>query len=237
MFIALHGPFGEDGTVQAMLEAAGLAYTGSGVTASAVGMDKAVFKRLVRGLGLPVADWREVTAVRWAADREAVLGELEAFAAGTGDPRLMIKPARLGSSVGMTLAHEPAERAAALDDAFRHDSLALVEAYVVGARDLEVRVLGNDPARLELYGPGEIMAGHEFYDYAAKYQPGLSRDLAGRRGRCADPGDDPQDRPRRLSGDRGRGLRPGRLPRSVARPSTSRRSTRSPGSPRSACSR
>ena len=81
VFIALHGPFGEDGTVQAMLEAAGLAYTGSGVTASAVGMDKAVFKRLVRGLGLPVADWREVTATRWAADREAVLGELEAFAA------------------------------------------------------------------------------------------------------------------------------------------------------------
>src|SRR4029077_10483388 len=82
VFIALHGPFGEDGTIQAILEAAGLAYTGSGVTASAVGMDKAVFKRLVRGLGLPVADWREVTAIRWAADREAVLGELEAFAAG-----------------------------------------------------------------------------------------------------------------------------------------------------------
>ena len=175
VFIALHGPFGEDGTIQAILEAAGLAYTGSGVTASAVGMDKAVFKRLVRGLGLPVADWREVTATRWATDREGVLGELEAFAAGTGDPRLMVKPARLGSSVGMTLAHEPAERAAALETAFGHDSLALVEAYVVGARDLEVSVLGNDPARLELYGPGEIVAGHEFYDYAAKYQPGLSQ--------------------------------------------------------------
>ena len=67
MFIALHGPFGEDGTVQAMLEAAGLAYTGSGVTASAIGMDKAVFKRLVRGIGLPVVDWLEVRAERWAA--------------------------------------------------------------------------------------------------------------------------------------------------------------------------
>ena len=66
MFIALHGPFGEDGTVQAMLEAAGLAYTGSGVTASALGMDKAVFKRLVRGIGLPVVDWLEVRAERWA---------------------------------------------------------------------------------------------------------------------------------------------------------------------------
>ena len=175
VFIALHGPFGEDGTIQAVLEAAGLAYTGSGVTASAVGMDKAIFKRLVRGLGLPVADWREVPATRWAADRPAVLAELEAFAAGTGDPRLMVKPARLGSSVGMTLAHGPAERAAAIDTALGYDSLALVEAYLAGARDLEVSVIGNDPARLELFGPGEIVAGHEFYDYAAKYQPGLSQ--------------------------------------------------------------
>ena len=175
VFVALHGPFGEDGTIQAVLEAAGVAYTGSGVTASAIGMDKAIFKRLARGLGLPVADWREVPTTRWAADRPAVLAELEAFAAGTGDPRLMVKPARLGSSVGMTLAHGPDERAGAIDTALRHDSLALVEAYLAGARDLEVAVIGNDPARLELYGPGEIVAGHEFYDYAAKYQPGLSQ--------------------------------------------------------------
>src|SRR5256885_16553905 len=77
VFIALHGPFGEDGTVQAMLEAAGLAYTGSGVTASALGMDKAVFKRLVRGMGLPVVEWREVRAARWRDERAAVLLELE----------------------------------------------------------------------------------------------------------------------------------------------------------------
>jgi len=174
VFIALHGPFGEDGTVQALLEAAGLAYTGSGVAASAIGMDKAIFKRLVRGLGLPVGDWREVTARRWAADRSGVLDELEAFAAGTGDPRLMVKPARLGSSVGMTLAHGPAERPPAIETALAHDDLVLAEAYLAGARDLEVSVLGNDPAQLELYGPGEIVAGHEFYDYAAKYTPGLS---------------------------------------------------------------
>jgi D-alanine-D-alanine ligase len=92
VFIALHGPFGEDGTVQALLESAGLAYTGSGVTASALGMDKALFKRLVRGIGLPVADWREIRALRWRADPSAVLAELEAFAAGTGDERLMVKP-------------------------------------------------------------------------------------------------------------------------------------------------
>jgi D-alanine-D-alanine ligase len=174
VFVALHGPFGEDGTVQALLEAADLAYTGSGVLASALGMDKAVFKRLCRGLGLPVVDWREVPAARWAADRGAVLAELEAFASGTGDARLMVKPARLGSSVGMTLAHGPEERAAALDTAFRHDSLALVERYLAGARDVEVSVIGNGPADLELSGPGEILSGHEFYDYAAKYTPGLS---------------------------------------------------------------
>jgi D-alanine-D-alanine ligase len=172
--IALHGPFGEDGTVQAMLEAAGLAYTGSGVTASAIGMDKAVFKRLARGIGLPVVDWIEIRAARWVADRAAVIGQLEAFAAGTGDPRLMVKPSRLGSSVGMTLAHTAADYGPALDEAFRFDTVALAEAYLEGARDLEVSVIGNDHARLELYGPGEIVAGHEFYDYAAKYTPGLS---------------------------------------------------------------
>jgi D-alanine-D-alanine ligase len=174
VLLALHGPFGEDGTVQALCEAAGLAYTGSGVTASAIGMDKAVFKRLVRGLGLPVVDWREVRASRWSRERDEVLAELEAFAAAAGDPRLMVKPARLGSSVGMTLAHGPGERAAALDLAFRYDDLALVERYVAGARDLEVSVIGNEPDRLELFGPGEIMSGHEFYDYTAKYVPGMS---------------------------------------------------------------
>jgi D-alanine-D-alanine ligase len=175
VFIALHGPFGEDGAVQALLESAGLAYTGSGVTASALGMDKAIFKRLVRGMGLPVADWREIRALRWRADRSAVLAELEAFAAGAGDPRLMVKPSRLGSSVGITLAHDAGEYPAALDEAFRFDSVALAEAYLVGARDLEVSVIGNDHARLELFGPGEILPGHEFYDYAAKYTPGLSQ--------------------------------------------------------------
>jgi D-alanine-D-alanine ligase len=173
-FIALHGPFGEDGTIQALLDAAGLAYTGSGVTASALGMDKAIFKRLVRGLGLPVVDWREVSAGRWARERPGVLAELDAFAGSGGDARLMIKPARLGSSVGITLAHDAEERGPALDAAFRFDNLALAERYLAGARDLEVSVIGNDAGRLELYGPGEILAGHEFYDYAAKYTPGLS---------------------------------------------------------------
>jgi D-alanine-D-alanine ligase len=172
--IGLHGPFGEDGTIQAMLEAADLAYTGAGVAASAIGMDKALFKRLCRGLGIPVVDWREVRIDRWKRDRSGVRREMAAFAAGAADPRLMVKPARLGSSVGMTLAHHAAELAAALDVAFRYDTLVLVEAYVPGARDLEVSVIGNDHASMELYGPGEIVSGHEFYDYEAKYTPGLS---------------------------------------------------------------
>ena len=176
VFIALHGPFGEDGTVQAVLQAAGLPYTGSGVAASALGMDKALFKRMCRGLGLPVVDWREVRADRWARDPDGVRGELAAFATGvTGDARLMVKPARLGSSVGMTLVHEPGALDGALAEAFRHDDLALVETYLAGARDLEVAVMGNDPSRLEIFGPGEIVSGNEFYDYAAKYTPGLSQ--------------------------------------------------------------
>ena len=174
VFLALHGPFGEDGTAQALCEAAGLTYTGSGVAASAVGMDKALFKRLARGLGLPVTDWVEVRAGRWATDRDGVLAQLEAFAAGAGDARLMVKPSRLGSSVGMTLAHTAAERPGALDEAFRYDEVALAERYVAGGRDLEVSVMGNEPAEIELYGPGEIVSGREFYDYQAKYTPGLS---------------------------------------------------------------
>ena len=139
---------------------------------SAVGMDKVLQKRLWRGLGLPVIDWRDVRASEWRARPEAVLGELEAFA-DRADPRLMVKPARLGSSVGMTLAHTVAERAEALDLALRYDTLAIVERYLANARDLEIAVIGNEPP-LGIYGPGEIVAGHEFYDYAAKYTPGLS---------------------------------------------------------------
>jgi len=172
---ALHGPFGEDGTVQALLEAAGLAYTGAGVLASALGMDKVAQKRIWRGLGLPVIDWLEVRAAAWAANRAGMLAQLEAFAAAANPPdaRLMVKPARLGSSIGMTLAHTADERAAALDLAFRYDDLAIVERYLAGARDLEISVIGSEPP-LGVYGPGEIVAGHEFYDYDAKYTPGLS---------------------------------------------------------------
>ena len=174
VFPALHGPFGEDGTVQALLEAYDLAYAGAGVTASAVGMDKPLYKRLARGLGLPTIDWLEVTSYRWAAHRQAVLDEIAAFAGRVGESRLMIKPGRLGSSVGMSIAHTPAERARCLDAAFHFDSIVIVERYLDHPRELEVAVVGNDPDALQVWGPGEIFPGHEFYDYVSKYTPGVA---------------------------------------------------------------
>jgi D-alanine-D-alanine ligase len=137
-------------------------------------MDKALFKRLCRGLGLPVVDWLEVRRDAWWRDPDVTLARIAAFASGVGEERLMVKPARLGSSVGIVLAHAAGERRAALDVAFRYDDLAIVERYLPDARDLEVAVIGNDPARLDVYGPGEVVSGREFYDYEAKYTPGLS---------------------------------------------------------------
>jgi D-alanine-D-alanine ligase len=138
-------------------------------------MDKAIFKRLVGGMGLPVLDWVEVGAARWAAEPEAVGRELDALADRTGEVRLMVKPARLGSSVGMTVAHVPGDRAVALELAFKYDTLAVVERYLDHPRELEVAVLGNEPEAISVFGPGEVFPGREFYDYVAKYEDGVSR--------------------------------------------------------------
>lgn len=178
VWIALHGPFGEDGTVQALCQAAGLIYTGSGVAASALGMDKAIFKRLMAGLEIPVVPWESVGAAEFRAGPEGAAARLARFAADLPDPRLMIKPARLGSSVGLTIVHRPDEPPAleqALAEAFRYDDLVLAEAYLEGPRELEVALLGNGRGDLEVFGPGEILPGREFYDYIAKYVPGVSR--------------------------------------------------------------
>ena len=178
VFIALHGPFGEDGTVQALCESAGLTYTGSGVAASAVGMDKALFKRLVGALGMPIAPWMPVGAAELARDAAEVLARVAEFTTGLADRRVVVKPARLGSSVGVSIVHRPSDASvicAALDDAFAYDDLALVEGYLAGARELEVSVVGNTAADVEVFGPGEIFPGHEFYDYSAKYDEGVSR--------------------------------------------------------------
>ena len=167
-FLVLHGPFGEDGTLQGFLEMAGVPYTGAGVMASAVAMDKVVFKDLMRGHGLPVVDY---TWFRRAAWREAPERVLRDVAEQIGD-RSLVKPARLGSSVGMTLVHGPDELPGALDEAFRYDGKVIVEAYVAGARELECGVLGNDSPIV--FEPGEVVSHHEWYDYEAKYVAGLA---------------------------------------------------------------
>jgi D-alanine-D-alanine ligase len=167
-FLVLHGPFGEDGTLQGFLELAGIPYTGAGVLASAIGMDKVVFKDLMRGHDLPVVDYRWFRRSAWADAPDAVTDEI-VTSLGT---RCVVKPARLGSSVGMTLVHAPSELDAALAEAFRYDSKAIVEAYVADARELECGVLGNDQPIV--FAPGEVSSHHEFYDYEAKYTAGLA---------------------------------------------------------------
>ena len=212
VFPALHGPFGEDGTIQAMLEAYDLPYAGAGVAASAVGMDKALYKRLVRGLGIKVVDWLEVTAGRWADDRQGVLDELAAFSDRLGERRLMMKPARMGSSVGMTIAHSSAERTTALDEAFRFDSVTIVERYLDHPRELEVAVVGNDPEALEVFGPGEVFPGREFYDYVAKYGDGVSKTTPSADARRSPGPANTRHGYGGVPGHRLRGLRPRRFP-------------------------
>ena len=177
VFVALHGPFGEDGTIQALLESAGLAYTGAGIAASAVGMDKPFFKRIARGEGLAVLPWIEITGTRWAADRPGVLGDLATFALRAPGGRVIVKPASLGSSVGMSIAWGPADRAPALELALRYDARVLVEPCLPAPRELEVGVVGNAPGSLEVYGPGEVIPSRDFYDYIDKYLDGAARIL------------------------------------------------------------
>ncbi len=177
VFPALHGPFGEDGQVQSLLESAGLVYCGAGPAASAVGMDKTLFKRVVGTLELPVLPWTEVRAVEYARDPEGVVVGLGDFAAGFADPRLIVKPARLGSSIGITIVHEVGRPALvpALEEALRYDDLLLIEPYLEHPRELETAVMGNSRLDAVAYGPGEITPGAEFYDYQAKYHSSKSK--------------------------------------------------------------
>ena len=181
VFPALHGPFGEDGQVQSLLESVGLTYCGAGPAASAVGMDKTLFKRICGSLELPVLPWLEVRSAELAAAPEATLAALMGFAEGLPDPRLICKPARQGSSIGITVVHHPQDRGelqAALAEALRYDDLALMEPYLDHPRELEVGVLGNSRADTAAYGPGEVLPGREFYDYIAKYHSDDSRTMA-----------------------------------------------------------
>ncbi|RPI55112.1 MAG: D-alanine--D-alanine ligase [Chloroflexi bacterium] len=161
-FPILHGPYGEDGTVQGLLELAGIPYVGAGVLASAVGMDKVVFKDLVRAHGLPVPAYLAVKRKEWEQEPEGVVARAEAE---IGYP-CFVKPANLGSSVGISKAHNRAELHLALTEAARYDRKLLVEA-AIDAREIEVSVLGNDEPIASV--PGEILPSREFYNYAAKY--------------------------------------------------------------------
>ena len=164
-FPALHGPYGEDGAVQGLLECLDVPYAGSGVAASALCMDKVRFKALMGAGGLPQVEHAGVEDARWRAERQAVLDELDAL----GLP-VFVKPARLGSSVGIAKARDRDELESALADALRHDSLAIVEA-ASGGLEVECSVLGDSDPRVS--PPGEIvLADAEFYDYAAKYEEG-----------------------------------------------------------------
>jgi D-alanine-D-alanine ligase len=162
VFPVLHGPGGEDGTVQGMLELAGIPYVGAGVLASALGMDKEMQKRLFIARGLPVSPWIHMHLVAWHRNPD---GCVEMALSEIGLP-CFTKPARLGSSVGITKCKTPADLKAGLAEAFRHDDKILVEAAVAG-RELECGVLGNEEAEASVVG--EVVPAHEFYDYEAKY--------------------------------------------------------------------
>ncbi len=166
--IMLHGPYGEDGTIQGLFELADLPYVGAGVLASAVGMDKATMKTVFQAHGLPVVEHLVVTRREWRQDPARVTRRI---AEAIGFP-CFVKPSNLGSSVGISKARDAAALPAALDEAARHDRKILVERAVRG-REVEVSVLGNDEPVASL--PGEITYGGEWYDYATKYAEGQSR--------------------------------------------------------------
>jgi len=163
VFPVLHGPFGEDGTIQGLLEMAGLPYAGAGVLGSAVGMDKELMKAAFAQSGLPQVDYLVLRDIAGAGDEDVARIE-EAL----GYP-VFVKPVNLGSSVGMTKAHDRAELLAAVDLALRFDRKVIVEAHAAG-RELECSVLGNEKPRASL--PGEIVPANEYYDYEAKYTEG-----------------------------------------------------------------
>ncbi|MGH9520805.1 MAG: D-alanine--D-alanine ligase family protein [Terriglobales bacterium] len=181
----LHGPYGEDGTIQGMLELIGVPYVGAGVLGSAVGMDKDVMKRLFQIAGLPQVEYVCVRARDWAA-RPPLVGRprggraaeklrlMEGLEAKLRYP-MFVKPANLGSSVGISKVHARAELAPAMDLAAEYDEKIVVE-QGVEARELECAVLGNDEPEASILG--EVISGNEFYDYAAKYQDAGSRTIA-----------------------------------------------------------
>jgi D-alanine-D-alanine ligase len=167
IFPLLHGPFGEDGTVQGMLELAGVPYVGAGVAASAVGMDKVMMKAMFEHAQLPVVPYRSFRRWEWEANAEGVLAQLVEC---LGLPAF-VKPARLGSSVGISKAETVVELRDSVEHAVRFDNKIIVEAMVEG-REVECGVLGNLNPEVSVFG--EIVTHKDFYDYEAKYTEGLA---------------------------------------------------------------
>jgi D-alanine-D-alanine ligase len=168
VFPVLHGTFGEDGTLQGLLEMADLAYVGAGVLGSSVGMDKGVFKSVMRAEGIPVVDWIITTRKEIRADIDAVMRRAMAL----GDFPLFVKPANLGSSVGVSRCLSASDLMEGLFEAARFDRRVLIERGVPDPREIEVSVLGNETPIVSV--PGEIDPSREFYSYEAKYIDGSS---------------------------------------------------------------
>jgi D-alanine-D-alanine ligase len=162
VFPVIHGTFGEDGTMQGLLELAGLPFVGAGVLGSAIGMDKDISKKLMQAAGIPVVPWIAVQRADWERDPKAIRRTVEK----KFKYPVFVKPATLGSSVGMTKVHSRVELGSALDLAAEFAMKIMVE-RAVSAREIEVSVLGNHDPRASI--PGEIVPHREFYDYAAKY--------------------------------------------------------------------
>jgi len=165
VFPVLHGTYGEDGSLQGFLEMAGLPYVGCGVLASALAMDKVMSKRVFREQGLPIVDYIWFSSTGWPARR----AEVEH---ACGYP-CFVKPANLGSSVGVSKAHDRAELDQAVALAASYDTKIVIERSVPEAREIECAVLGNENPGASV--PGEIIPSREFYDYAAKYLDGTSQ--------------------------------------------------------------
>jgi D-alanine-D-alanine ligase len=169
VFPVLHGPFGEDGTVQGLLELLDVPYVGAGVLASSLCMDKVVFKEVLAAADVPQVRYAGVHLSRWRAEPDAVQRELAVL----GTP-VFVKPARLGSSVGIAKVSSPAELTTALDAAFEHDSLVIVEAFSDGL-EVECSVLGNGEPEASVPGEIVLLNDAEWYDYEAKYGDGGMR--------------------------------------------------------------
>jgi len=163
VFPVLHGPYGEDGTVQGLLELANVPYVGAGVLGSAVGMDKAVMKTLFAARDLPVGPYSVVLRPEWNRSASAVISRI---AGELGYP-VFVKPANLGSSVGISKAKSAGELEMAMELALQFDRKVVIEAAIPKAREIECAVLGNDDPEASI--PGEIVPSREFYDYEAKY--------------------------------------------------------------------